>query len=252
MKTFNLGFALVLALIATQFAQASGPTYPTEIVKNQFGETYINSIIGGSNQIDCNFIVDSTNGNGLGIRSLKGSGCAAVYMHTSATPAAANPNPQAGVILLQLAASYNGYITGFSGFNSPISGTPINVTTGVTAGDAYVITSLGTTTAAGWLALGLPAGVTPNVGASFVAPTTTTTTGTGTIEVPAAAGTGVNHIELIGDPNQTATATGGGWVVMGVYGATSSSVTTNVLTAPANNSVIGLRSVMIPLASALK
>jgi hypothetical protein len=33
--------------------------------------------------IDCNFIVDSTNGNGLGLRSLKGSGVQAVYMNTS-------------------------------------------------------------------------------------------------------------------------------------------------------------------------
>lgn len=33
--------------------------------------------------IDCNFIVDSTNGNGLGIRSLKGQGVANVYMNTT-------------------------------------------------------------------------------------------------------------------------------------------------------------------------
>lgn len=35
--------------------------------------------------IDCNFIVDSTNGNGLGIRQLKGQGVKAVYMATSAS-----------------------------------------------------------------------------------------------------------------------------------------------------------------------
>lgn len=34
--------------------------------------------------IDCNFIVDSTNGNGRGIRSLKGQGVQQVFMHTSA------------------------------------------------------------------------------------------------------------------------------------------------------------------------
>src|ERR1035437_5544829 len=34
--------------------------------------------------IDCNFVVDSTNGNGLGIRSLKGSGVQQVFMNTSA------------------------------------------------------------------------------------------------------------------------------------------------------------------------
>src|ERR1700733_3340333 len=35
--------------------------------------------------IDCNFIVDSTNGNGLGQRSLKGQGVRQVYMATSAS-----------------------------------------------------------------------------------------------------------------------------------------------------------------------
>ncbi len=35
--------------------------------------------------IDCNFIVDSTNGNGLGVRALKGQGVRAVYMHTTAS-----------------------------------------------------------------------------------------------------------------------------------------------------------------------
>jgi hypothetical protein len=35
--------------------------------------------------VDCNFVVDSTNGNGLGIRNLKGSGVQAVFMNTSAS-----------------------------------------------------------------------------------------------------------------------------------------------------------------------
>lgn len=35
--------------------------------------------------IDCNFVVDSTNGNGLGIRSLKGQGVKNVFMNTSAS-----------------------------------------------------------------------------------------------------------------------------------------------------------------------
>lgn len=34
--------------------------------------------------VHCNFVVDSTNGNGLGIRSLKGSGVQNVFMNTSA------------------------------------------------------------------------------------------------------------------------------------------------------------------------
>jgi hypothetical protein len=35
--------------------------------------------------LDCNFVVDSTNGNGLGIRNLKGPGIANVFMHTTAS-----------------------------------------------------------------------------------------------------------------------------------------------------------------------
>lgn len=35
--------------------------------------------------MDCDFIVDSTNGNGFGVRSLKGAGIARVYMHTTAS-----------------------------------------------------------------------------------------------------------------------------------------------------------------------
>lgn len=35
--------------------------------------------------IDCNFIVDSTNGNGFGVRSLKGQGVDRVYMNSSAS-----------------------------------------------------------------------------------------------------------------------------------------------------------------------
>src|SRR5580698_1169620 len=95
----SIMLALLLACTSQVFA-ITGSAYPSLVLKNQFGETSINVLQGGSNQIDCNFIVDSSNGNGLGIRSLKGSGCASVYMHTSATPAAGNPNPASGYILV--------------------------------------------------------------------------------------------------------------------------------------------------------
>src|SRR5580698_6062891 len=77
--------------------------------------------------IDCNFVVDSTNGNGLGIRSVKGQGVANVYMNTSATPAAGNPNPAAGYALVQLSANYNRYLGGFSGLVSPVTGSPLAI-----------------------------------------------------------------------------------------------------------------------------
>src|SRR5271165_3373476 len=130
----------------------TGP-YPQRVVKNNFGEQTTNSFIVGSDEIDISFIVDSTNGNGLGIRSLKGSPLvSAVYMNTGATPAAGNPNPNAGYIMIKFAKAYTTYVHGDVGFVSPVSGTPINITSGLSVGQAYSIVSVGTSTAANWQA----------------------------------------------------------------------------------------------------
>jgi hypothetical protein len=100
--------------------------------------------------IDCNFVIDSTNGNGLGVRSLKGQGVENVFMHTSASPGKGangylNPNPAAGYALIQLSSNYNRYLGGFSGFVSPLTGSPIAINSGgaLTVGQAYVIVSPG-------------------------------------------------------------------------------------------------------------
>lgn len=152
--------------------------------------------------IDCNFVVDSTNGNGLGIRSLKGPAVHAVYMHTTASAAAGNPNPAAGTIVIQLDDNYNRSISGAHAIVSPVSGTPLTATT---AGVAVIIVSLGTATAAQSLAdfraVGLPRGITPAVGVSFV-PTSSATIGhSAAVEIAAAAGSNVASIETLGDPN---------------------------------------------------
>lgn len=195
--------------------------------------------------VDCNFIVDSANGNGLGIRSLKGQGVENVFMHTSATPGLGpngllNPNPASGYILVQLADNFNRYYGGFSGQVSPLSGTPILVTTGVTQGLAYVIVSVGTTTPDQWRKLGVPPGVTPAVGVAFIAKATTTATGTGAIEVPAATASGIDHIEVIGDPNTTLAAVPqGGSPNIGGFMVLACELGTT-LTAPADGTAIGL------------
>ena len=196
--------------------------------------------------VDCNFVVDAANGNGLGIRSLKGQGVQDVFMHTSATPSAGNsgivnPNPASGYILVKLADNFSRYYGGFSGFVSPVSGTPILVASaGVTTGLAYVIVSVGTTTTAGWQSLGLPAGIIPAVGASFIAKATTTALGTGAVEVPATAGSGITNIEVVGDPNTIlspipvgGSPNFGGWIVLSCFAS-------GTLTAPAAGSVCGL------------
>jgi hypothetical protein len=185
--------------------------------------------------IDCNFVVDSTNGNGLGIRSLKGPCVSAVYMNTSATPAAGNPNPDAGYIMLKLADNYNRYFAGFSGFVAPVSGTSV---TTVTAGKAYTIVSLGTATTAQWVAKGLPIGFTPAVGASFIASASGTIGGSAAVMEPAAGGSGIDHIEVVGNPNLTLAnsaqpSNGGGYIILACFDA-------GVITAPANGSTINL------------
>lgn len=181
--------------------------------------------------VDCNFIVDSTNGNGLGIRSLKGPGIKAVYMHTTQTPAAGNPNPGSGVIVVQLQDNWFRYFGGFSGQVQPVSGTPLTATT---ANVAYVITSLGTATAAQWQAVGLPAGFVPAVGMAFIATASATIGGSATVEVSAAAGSGIDHIEVLGDPNTTInTPAAPSQIILQCFAG-------GTKTAPADGSVIGL------------
>ncbi len=163
--------------------------------------------------LDCNFIVDATNGNGLGIRSLKGPCIQNVFMHTSSTPGAGNsnpstpnvvitnPNPASGTIIVQLQDNYSRSYSGFNAQVSPVSGTPLLVASaGLTVGVAYIIVTLGTTTTAAWHALGVPAGVTPAVGGSFIA-AATSALGTGAVEITAAAGSNIMTIETVGDPN---------------------------------------------------
>ncbi len=187
--------------------------------------------------ITCNFIVDSTNGNGFGIRSLKGPGVANVFMNTSATPAGGNPNPNAGYIVVQLEDNYNATMLGMSSITSPTSGSNV---TSTTAGIPYVITSLGTTTAAQWVAAGVPSNMLttnglPTVGLAFIATATGAIGGTGTVQTTS--NSGIETIETIGDPNQSIAPVGtpgsGATVIL-------QCLKNDVLTAPANGTVIAL------------
>ncbi len=196
-------------------------------------------------EVLCNFIVDSANGNGLGIRSLKSNGYINnVFMHTSATPGKnngmTNPNPAAGYALIQFKNNFNFYL---GGFNGQVNVNTSTSTTSTTAGDIYTITSLGTTTLAQWLAAGLPAGFTPAVGASFVAIATGAIGGTGTVGLPGVPA--IVEATVIGNANTTISnsniaANGGAQLVVGLYAATSSSVTTLAATAPADNTAIAM------------
>lgn len=193
--------------------------------------------------VDCNFVVDSTNGNGLGIRSLKGPLVQAVYMHTSATPAAGNPNPAAGTIVVQMQDNYNRSLTGFSAMVSPVSGSALKIdNSALTAGVAYIITTLGDATAAAWHALGVSAGITPAVGVAFIAASVGAgaNTSTSRVMITAAAGSNIMTIETVGDPNTSiapdpAAAQGfGAQIIMQCRDATGA------IAAPAAGSVISI------------
>lgn len=194
--------------------------------------------------LDCNFVVDSTNGNGDGIRSLKKSGRVnSVYMHTSATPSAGNPNPAAGYIVVNLQDNYNRYLGGYGGMASPVSGTPIVVTAAgahLVVGNVYIITLLGTTTAADWQAVGVPSYIVPAVGVAFVAKATGAGVGSGVVMVPKVGGSGIDHIEAIGDANLMNSY--GAHIIGSGNGMTLilSCLSAGVLTAPNDGSVIGL------------
>jgi hypothetical protein len=186
--------------------------------------------------IDCNFVVDSTNGNGLGIRSLKGPTVTNVFMNTSATPGSnngvTNPNPEAGIIVVQLQDTYNRSLGGYSATVTPVGSSGTATTAGVPA----VITSLGTATLAQWQAVGLPIGITPAVGVAFIPTSSATIGGSATVAPPAAAGTGITNIETIGDPNLTMSNTTGKFGTQIILQCMKN----GTLTAPANNSVISL------------
>jgi Ice-binding-like len=118
-------------------------------------------------------------------------------------------NPPAtggGVIVVQLQDNYNRSFTGFKAIVSPVSGTSTKVdNSALTAGTAYIITTLGNTTAAQWKALGVPTGTTPAVGVSFVAASVGAGANTSTSRVmtTAPAGSGIATIETVGDPNKS-------------------------------------------------
>lgn len=196
--------------------------------------------------LNAKFTVDPT--NGLGITGLLGPGIANVFMHTSTTPAtgnrsAVNPNPANGIIVVQFGDPYYKYLSGDFQIIAPNTGSNL---TSVSATVAYVITSVGTGTQAQWQAIGLPAGVTPAVGAAFIATASTTVPGSGTVKVQT--NSGISCIEVLGDPNATLAPVGvkspqpapGGSIILQTLAATSSSVTTLIPTAPAAGSTVSL------------
>jgi hypothetical protein len=184
--------------------------------------------------VSCNFQVQKADAGGLGIVNLQGGTVKAVYMATSATPAAGNPNPEDGVIVIELQDNYNKLLGVSAVIAAPLDGSG---QTSTTAGNLSVITVLGTATLAQWQAAGLPAGVTPAVGVSFIA----TATGAigGSAEVQNTSTSGVMLVEVV--PSQAnmlaksnSPVNGGAIVMLQAIDAAGAKV------APANGSVIAV------------
>lgn len=146
--------------------------------------------------IDCKFTVDAT--QTIGISNLKGPTVQAVYMNSSA----ATPSKvvAAGTILIQLQDNYQQLLSFRHAVTSPSSGSDVKIdNSAMTAGVAYTITTLGNATAAKWIAIGVPRGVTAAVGVSFIAATNggTGNTLTSRVQATAASGSGVANIEMV-------------------------------------------------------
>lgn len=170
--------------------------------------------------LSCNFVVTPT--NGLGITSLKGGGVRNVFMHTSTTPASnngyTNPNPEDGVIAVQLQDNYSKFL---SGFNATVSYLDGSSQTSTTAGRASVITALGTATLAQWQAKGLPVGVTPAVGVCFIATASGAIGGSAAVQRPL--WSGISAIEACSNLNNSISSAnspvnGGAWLYFQTLG----------------------------------
>ena len=195
--------------------------------------------------LSCNFIVDSTNGNGLGQRSLKGEGIHQVYMNTSATPLQGNPNPGAGLIMVQFSDVYARSLGGASSIGAPLGASSSSTVSGV----AETITSLGTATVAQWRAVGLPLNVVPSVGISFIATASAAIGGGATVAPPASSL--ITNIQFIGDSSQDSASmayktpanplTNPQQSINGGYQILQCLNGSNAQTAPANGTVIALQ-----------
>lgn len=203
--------------------------------------------------VDCHFQVNPTDTAGLGILSgsLVGQGVANVFMHTTQSPGKGangqlNPNPASGYIAVQLTDNFFKTFMIESFHRGPASGSNIAVnSTNLTVGALYIITTLGTSTAADWLALGVPPGVTPAVNVAFVAAATGAGSGSGQVQTQSISG--IDKIEGVGSPTLSlapvpvgGSPNVGGWLYLACLAATNASTTTLVATAPTSGSTIHL------------
>lgn len=166
--------------------------------------------------------------NGLGVTSVKSNGYVRnVFMHTSTTPAAndgyTNPNPANGFALIQFTNNFNFYLSSYAQFIAPVTGSVKIDNSALTPGAAYVISTLGDASLATWQGVGLPVGITPAVGVSFIATGTGGSGNTSTSRVSTPTTSGIVGVEVVGTPNTMLASSniaqnGGAWLLLQFMG----------------------------------
>jgi len=183
------------------------------------GKSYYTNIA-TPQEIDLQFTVTPT--NGLGVTSVKSNGYVRnVFMYTSTTPAAnngyTNPNPAAGYVAIQFNNNFNYFISSLAGFVSTTQTSTKIDNSALTAGLVYVITIVGDASLAKWQSIGLPVGVTPAVGVSFVATAVGSGSNVLTSRVQVPNPSGIYGVEVVGNPNTMYSsnigANGGAWLL---------------------------------------
>lgn len=207
-----------------------------------FGKSYENLTMPG--KVNLQFTVDATQVSG--ISGLKSNGYVkAVYMHsTNGSPS--TPNPAAGIIAIQLRDNYSSFIDLEARVQAPVTGSNIAINgTGLTVGNVYQITVLGTSTTADFQLCGLPAGLIPAVGMAFVATHTGDGAGTGSGQVKAIGVSAISSMEMMGNSQTELGPQGvsnqGGYLYIQCLAPTISTgayIAPMIPTAPAAGSVI--------------
>lgn len=159
------------------------------------------------------------------------------------------PSPVAGVFSFTASGGGTATLTITSTATLPLAGPP---QAGVIAGTAWTFaTTVSNTNLTNWQTVGVPKGVTPAVGVSFVAIASGQSSGGGSTGLVVASGvSGIISIETIGDPNQSiapvpqfGSAHTGSWILVQFLAPTVSGSaydTPMIPTAPANNTVISM------------
>lgn len=173
--------------------------------------------------IDCNFAIGASGAVG----TVAGPGVQSVTRLA------------AGFYKVRFQDNYNRFY-GFEGMVKSDNG--VGVAAGsLSPGSVYTILTLGTTTTAQWVTAGVPVGITPAIGVTFLCAATSGGTGTAAL----ATASGVYSLEVVGEPNTTMAPAGvgnmGGYVVVRCVGPTATADTAQISVDPADGSKLWLQ-----------